>query len=336
MIPHNRPTLGAAETAAATSALESGYVARGPQVRALEAELCEWLGLAEGCAALVSSGTAALYLALHALGAAGCRVALPAYACAALRNAVAMIGASAQMFDCAPQSPNIDVDAVAQSECEFAIVPNMYGIPADVGPLETKMTVIDDAAQSIGAAVNGRQSGLSGRAGIFSFYATKLMTTGGMGGAVVSRDRSLIAHVQDYLDFDCRRDEVARFNFQLGDLQAAVGRAQLRQLHGFLQRRQEIFSAYVAAGLDLLGNGASEKHAPVRYRAVARTPRPAELMSALEMRGVQTIVPTQSWELPRGTFANAMHLAETTVSLPIYPSLTQDELRTILQSLAAA
>ncbi len=336
MIPHNRPCLGDGEARAATRAIASGYIARGPEARALENELCEWLGLPPGCAALVSSGTAALYLALHVTGAAGKTVALPAYACSALRNAVAMAGATTRLIDCAPDSPNVDAEALAASGCGFAIAAHMYGIPVDAAAATARMTLIDDAAQSIGARINGVPAGRTGRAGIFSFYATKLMTTGGIGGAVVSDDPALIGAVQDYLDFDCRRDEKTRFNFQLGDISAAIGRVQLTRLRGFLERRAEIFAAYAALGLPLLGADPVSGIEAVRYRAIVRTDRPRELIAHLESQGIGAIVPTEDWEIPPGAFANARRLAQTTVSLPLYPSLSDTELHAVIGALACA
>lgn len=334
MIPHNRPTLGEREAQAAAGAVASGYVARGPNVRAFERELCAYLELPEGCAALVSSGTAALYLALRAVNAPGSPVAMPAYVCSALRNAAGMAGMPIRLVDCAPESPNLDVDAVLATDCTAAIVPHMYGVPADTGRLAT-LAVIDDAAQAIGARVAGTPAGTTGRVGVFSFYATKLMTTGGMGGAVVSADPALIASVQDYLDFDCRRDEQLRFNFQIGEIAAAVGRVQLKRLPEFLTRRAEIYDTYRATGVTLLDSQQPGLD-PVRYRAIVRTGNAQELVAHLHDAGVQAIVPTEDWELPAGEFPRARALARSTVSLPIYPSLRPQDVRAVADALQRA
>ncbi|MDP9018839.1 MAG: DegT/DnrJ/EryC1/StrS family aminotransferase [Candidatus Eremiobacteraeota bacterium] len=336
MIPHNRPTLGPAEAQAAADAILSNNVAGGPHVKALEQELCQWLGLPEGGAALVSSGTAALFVALHVSGGRGRRIAMPAYACSALRNAAAMIGAQSTLLDCAPQNPNVDLKALAGADCEFAIVPHMYGIPVDTKPLQASMTIIDDAAQALGARTGGRAAGCTGRVGVLSFYATKLITTGGMGGAVISEDGALMDEVRDFLDFDCRRDERDRFNFKLSDPQAAVGREQLKRLHSFLERRAEIFSAYAATGVPMLGTDLAPASERVAYRAIVRTNRPDKMISHLRTCGISAIVPTQEWELPDGDFPEALKLARSTVSLPIYPSLKDDDVRLIVESLQSA
>ena len=130
MIPHNSPTLGAAEKAAAYRVLDSQWVAQGREVKALENELCEYLGVPDGQAVMVSSGTSALYLALLALNARGKKVGLPVYVCSAIRNAIGMVGAECAYVDCAPDSPNLDCDAVAESGADILVAPSMFGIPA--------------------------------------------------------------------------------------------------------------------------------------------------------------------------------------------------------------
>ena len=88
MIPHNLPTLGAEEQAAVIRVLQSNWVAQGPEVEAFENKLCRFLNIPDGHAVAVSSGSAALYLALWALDGKNKRIGLPVYSCAALRNAV--------------------------------------------------------------------------------------------------------------------------------------------------------------------------------------------------------------------------------------------------------
>ena len=96
--------------------------------------------------------------------------------------------------------------------------------------------VIEDCAQSLGASIDNKKTGIIGKVGIFSFYTTKLMTSGGQGGMFVSKDKNLVDKVRDYREFDCRRDKKHRFNFQMTDLQASIGRVQLKQLPLFLER----------------------------------------------------------------------------------------------------
>jgi perosamine synthetase len=192
-VPHNRPTLGLREAWAAARTVCSRWVAQGPEVAAFENDLCRFLELPAGHAVCVSSGTAALFLSLKILGCAGQQVAMPAYACSSLRHAAAFAGAKELLLDCAVDSPNIDSDALNRQNPYAVIVPHMYGIPADVRKIDSKVLVIEDCAQSIGARIGGSAAGTLGHISVFSFSATKLMTSGGQGGAIVSRDKAVIA-----------------------------------------------------------------------------------------------------------------------------------------------
>jgi perosamine synthetase len=333
-VPHNRPTLGAEEEAAALAVLRSGWLAQGAQVRALEDEICALLGLPSGHAVALSSGSAALFVALRLLGAAGRTVATPAYACAALANACHLAGGRPQFLDNAKGSPNIDLAAVGRSAAPLAIVPHMFGLPQDLSAL-TGCRVIEDAAQALGASVRGVPVGLQGEVGIFSMYATKLITSGGQGGLLVSRDKALVEAARDFRAFDQRPDRLPRMNLQMTDLQAAVGRAQLKKLPGFLARRAELFDCYRAAGLPLL-DVADPALSPVRFRAVVQTAEPQAVIAALEAEGVRAIVPQDTWEL-QGDAADAPHaaaLSANTVSLPLYPSLSDADAQRIARTVA--
>lgn len=319
-IPHNRPTLGWREVVAAARTLRSGWVAQGPEVAAFEGAVCSRLGLPGGHAVAFSSGTAALFVALRTHGVSGRRVAVPVYVCAAVRNAIAMASGEIVLIDIAADSPNINIEQLAASGANAAVVPHMFGIPVDLSAVPRGMTIIEDCAQSIGAKVNGRAAGLSGDSGVFSFYATKLMTTGGQGGMVVSRDRSFIDAVRDYREFDCRNDRRVRFNLQMTDVQAAIGRVQLRRLDEFVERRERLFRRYRARGVDVIG---SADDGAVRYRAVIRVKKPDAVISALATKRIRAIVPVEAWELlgDADSFPEAKEFCATTVSLPIYPML---------------
>lgn len=329
MIPHNLPTFGLEEQSAAARVLASGWVAQGPEVEAFENELCRFLDIPDGHAVAVSSGSAALYLALWVLGGKGKLIGLPVYACAALRNAVGLIGGKCAYLDCEKDGPNIDTAATVKAGIDILIAPSMFGIPADL-PNTRNFLIVEDLAQSLGAKFSGRRIGLRGEVGICSFYATKLMTTGGQGGAIVSRDRALIEKVRDYRQFDSRNDTKLRFNFQMTDLQAAIGRVQLGKLPKFMEQRERLFGIYANAGLELLGSS-SESTEPVRYRAVMRCAEPARLIEALRNNGVRAIVPVERWELldEPEKYPAADRLANTSISLPLYPGLAVNDAQKI-------
>lgn len=326
MIPHNRPTLGIEEEQAALRVIKSGWVAQGKEVKSFEDEVCGFLGLAKNHAVAVSSGTAALFLALKVLKAESRKVAYPVYACSALRNAAAMAGAKDIIIDTDIDSPNIDMEAFNKSGANIVIVPHMFGLPIKLS-LAKKIDIIEDCAQSLGSKIEGKYTGLSGKIGIYSFYATKLITSGGYGGMLVSKDKNIIDAVRDYREFDQRRDSKKRFNFYMSDIQAAIGRAQLKKLSGFIKRREEIFGIYKNAGLDLV-DSEIESAVPVRYRAVVRTANPKKMINRLKSKGIRAIIPIEDWEL-LGRKQNALRFSRHTVSLPIYPLLTDREAKMI-------
>jgi perosamine synthetase len=331
VIEHNKPTLGKQEQQAVSKVLESGYVAQGLEVKKFEDEFCDFLGLPEQHAVALSSGTSALFVALWSLNAKNKSIAMPVYVCSALRNAVAMAQAKEVLLDNAVDSPNICLNQLQKSNADIAIVPHMFGLPNEIQNIKD-IDIIEDCAQSLGASISNKKTGSIGKVGIFSFYATKLMTSGGQGGMFVSKDKNLVDKVRDYRDFDCRKDKKHRFNFQMTDVQASIGRVQLKQLPSFLERRQEIFTMYRESGLDLLE---SKNNTPVYYRAVIKVNNPVEIKDKLLKQGIKTIIPIEDWELLDNSseYKNAYNLTQTTLSLPIYPSLTSKEVNIIITQL---
>jgi len=334
VIAHNKPTLGYQEQQAASRVIESGYIAQGREVEGFEREFCDFMGLPDKHAVALSSGTSALFMALWSLEASGKKIGMPVYVCSSLRNAVAMSNAKEVLIDNAKDSPNICLKELQKSNSEIAIIPHMFGLPNEIKNIKD-IDIIEDCAQSLGALIGSKKTGLIGKAGIFSFYATKLITSGVQGGMFVSEDKNLVDQVRDYREFDCRRDQKERFNFQMTDIQASIGRAQLKQLPFFLDRRQEIFTIYKDSGLSLIE---SKKNTPVHYRAVIRINNPAEVKDKLLKQSIKTIIPIEDWELlgDGDNYKNSYNLTQTTLSLPIYPSLTNKDALTIVNQLDKA
>jgi len=218
VIPHNSPSLGAEEQLAAARVIHSRFLAQGPEVSAFENELFEFLNLPSGHAVAVSSGSAALFLALWALDSANKLIGLPVYACSALRNAVELICVKVVNFDCAIGTPNLNPLAVSDSSIDVLIAPFIFGLPVTLPSLDGGLRIVEDIAQSLGAVSESERIGLRGDICICSFYATKMIATGGQGVAVVSRHKALIDKVRDYRHFDSRDGQNSRLNFQMTDL----------------------------------------------------------------------------------------------------------------------
>lgn len=343
MIPHSRPTLDRDDEAAVRAVLESGHLSQGTKVRDFEKDMAAFIGVESGAA--VSSGTAALHLALLALKIGrGDEVVLPSYVCTAPLNAVHLVSAEPVIADIDPKTYNIDADDVRKKRTRRTraiIVPHLFGLPADLDALlALGIPVIEDCAMSPGSRFRGRCAGSFGVLSIFSFYATKMMATG-EGGMVLSDREDLIQAVRDLRDYDEKENYSLRFNCRMTDIQAALGISQLKKLPAFIKRRQEIAALYgrelKAAGIET--PQAPEGREPVFYRYVVRPGSPAAFMERMGEKGVECRRPVfrplhRYLGLPG--FAASDEAWERAVSIPLYPSLREEELKTIVKSAKAA
>lgn len=331
MILHNRPNLGLEEKEVALKVLSSQWVSQGEEVLNFENDLCKFFGLPEGHAVVVSSGSSALFLALWVLKGKGKRVGFPVYSCAALRNAVGMLGSKEIFLDCTQGNPNIDYKEAEKKKIDILIAPSMYGIPVEL-PIKYDYQIIEDLAQSMGAKTNGKRIGLRGDIGICSFYATKMMTSGGQGGAVISKNKNYIDSIRDYREFDCREDSLLRFNFQMTDLQAAIGRVQLKKLPYFIEQREKWFNIYKETNLNLIETK-NKNFCPVRYRIVHKCRNPYEIIKSLEDNNIKGIIPIEEKELldKSKDYQFALELTRSTVSLPAHLALSENQVRKIAE-----
>tara|TARA_B100000989_G_scaffold50276_1_gene33238 strand:+ start:15506 stop:16525 length:1020 start_codon:yes stop_codon:yes gene_type:complete len=331
MILHNKPFLGSEEKKAVFKVLSSQRVSQGEEVLNFENDLCNFFGLPEGHAVVVSSGSSALFLALWALKGKGKKVGFPVYSCAALRNAVGMLGSEEVFLDCAEDSPNINFNEAEKKGIDILMAPSMFGIPIEL-PNKRNYQVIEDLAQSFGAKVEGELIGLRGEVGICSFYATKMFTSGGQGGAIISKDKKLIDNIRDYREFDCRDDTKLRFNFQMTDLQAAIGRVQLKKLPVFIKQREKWFNIYKDFNLNLI-ESKNKNYTPVRYRIVHQCTNPHEVIESLSKKNIKAIIPIEEKELldKSKKYFFALKLAHSTVSLPAHLALSENQIRKIAE-----
>jgi len=340
-IPHSRPTLGEEELQAVAAVLRSGQVAQGEEVRRFEAALAASLGAAGAVA--VSSGTAALHLALLSLNVGeGDEVAIPSFVCAALLQAVRHVRATPVLIDIRPETYNMDVRDLARrlsSRTKAVIVPHMFGLPADVPEIAALgVPVIEDCAQSLGSRLSGSPTGSFGVLSVFSFYATKVICTG-EGGMVAARDPDLLARIRDLRDYDEKDRDALRFNYKLTDLQAALGIVQLRRLPDLIARRRVIARRYDDLARECGLSGAPECPADrerIDYRYVLRTDRLEEILSAGQAAGIayrRPVFKPLHHCLGLSGYPHAEAAFRSALSLPIYPSLSEEELGAILDHL---
>jgi len=320
--------------------IRSGHLAQGREVAALEEELAARLGAAYVVA--VSSGSAALHLALLSLGiGAQHQVILPSYVCSALLHAIQHVGAAPCLVDIDPDSLNISVDTVSPhlSESVGAIlVPHMFGCCADLDPLlGLNIPLIEDCAMSLGASCKGKPAGSLGTLGVFSFYATKVLC-GGEGGAVATNDKGLRDHLIDLRDYDGRDNARARYNYKLTDLQAAIIRVQLKKLDLFIEKRRMLGKTYTGALSDTDVRLPVYEPGDFPFRYVVRNPKGMKGLEArFERAGISASKPVhlplhQLFELPDAAFPNTANAQTTALSLPLYPALSNAEVDLILET----
>jgi perosamine synthetase len=232
------------------STMTQGWLTMGRWVHRFEREFAKRLGVKHALA--VSSGTAALHLALVALGVGkGDEVIVPSLTYVATANAVAYCGATPVIVDVDPETWLMDRDAVrnALTAKTKAIIPvHLYGVPCDFD-LPDGVHIVEDAAEALGAKMfHELHCGTIGDIGIFSFYGNKTITTG-EGGMVVTNNDDLATKIHKLRgqgQVPGRRywHDVIGFNYRMTDLQGAVGVGQLERLDDILEKRSDIADWY--------------------------------------------------------------------------------------------
>ncbi len=282
MIPITRPFLGDEESEAAAAVIRSGWVAQGPRVGEFERTVADYCGAAHAVA--VSSGTAALHLALAGLGIGpGDEVICPSMSFVATANAICMSGALPVFADVCPDSYNLDPQAAEKMigpATKAILVVHQIGLPADLSRFfeigrRHEVEIIEDAHYAFVSSYRGRpigghcgvddgQSESGSAAACFSFHPRKVITTG-EGGMIVTARPQLARrlrrlrnhgmstsprHRHDSRELIVPSYDSLGFNYRLSDIQAAVGIEQMKRLDGIVQRRQHLAGRYDAALAD--------------------------------------------------------------------------------------
>lgn len=337
VISHSKPLVSPEDQAAVLDVLSSGMIAQGQVTSRFALALAAYLG-PEGV--VTSSGTAAITLVLRALGLApGGEVIIPTYVCRSVGDAVGDAGLKVVLCDVGSDW-NISPEAVAAvvgRHTVAIIVPHVFGIAQDVRAFEQfGVPVIVDACQSFGT-LNGRAIGTDGTAGVFSFNAIKCLTTG-EGGYVASRDPQLVRRMQELAEG--HRSAFSRFFSPMTDMQAALGLRQLARYDDFLLRRRCLADRYFTglAGTPVaLPTHVRDRSMFFRFPVLVDGVPFQETLRAFERRGVavrqgvDALLHRTIGQSP-GSFPIAERLFRDTVSLPIYPAMTDDEQATVIDA----
>jgi perosamine synthetase len=340
-----RPDVGAEEAAAVAAVLESGQLTMGPKVAEFEAALAGACETADAVA--VSSGTAALHLAVLAMGIGpGDEVLVPAYTFPATANVVALAGGTPVLVDVDPVTMNIDPELAhaAVTPRTKAVIPvHLFGRPARLEELPD-LPLLEDAAGALGARRGGRACGSLGVAGCLSFHPRKIVTTG-EGGAVTTDDPRIAASVRQLRHHGWASADdmpVPGLNYRIPDVLCAIGIPQVRRLEQLLAARERVAAAYLERLRDLPvvlpAADAGDRHGLQAYviQVADRDRVKAELLA----QGIEAQIGTYSLPLLRayadqGEFPGARHAFGSALALPFHSQLTESELDRVAEALTA-
>jgi dTDP-4-amino-4,6-dideoxygalactose transaminase len=219
------------------------------------------------------------------------------------------------------------------------IVPHLFGLPAEMDEiLSLGVPVIEDAAQALGGIHKAKKVGSFGLLSTFSFYATKVITTG-EGGMLLSNSEDLLEKVRDLRDYDKKRDYKPRYNYKITDLQAALGISQLNELPLFLKRRKEIACQYSSALKEcpviLPTEHPDSTHIYYRY-VVQVEGNVNNYIGLLHKEGIfceRPVYRPLHQYLGLDNCRETDRVWNTALSIPIYPSLSNEDVERVIQAL---
>lgn len=370
-IPFHRPSIGDREIAAAVEVLESGWLTTGPRAHGLETAFAHRLGARHALA--VNSATAALHLALEGVGVGpGDEVVVPTYTFTACGEVCAYLGAKVVLADVADDyliGPD-QLEAVLTERTKVVMPVHFAGQAVDVDALRAVapgVIFVEDAAHALPADAGGVPTGRLGDAAAFSFYVTKTMTTGGEGGMLVTGDDALADRARVMRLHGISADawnrygaggswayEVAEagYKYNLTDVAAAIGLVQLERLDELAEARAAIAASYDAAFaespyLELPPRRDGDRHAwhlyVVRLALDRLTIDRAEVIRRLGEAGIGTSVHfiplhlhphyQRGYGYAPGDFPMAERLFERSISLPIWPGMTDSQVDRVATTL---
>lgn len=376
-LPLSRPSIGDAEIEAVTACLRSGWLTSGARVAEFEETFARTVGARYAVA--VTSGTAGMHLALLAAGIGpGAEVITSSMTWASTGNMILAVGATPVLIDVDPRTLNIDPDAVASAvgPATRAIVPVHFGgQPVDLDALRAVaarhgLSVIEDAAHALGTSYRGRPVGGGSTAAVFSFHPIKAITTG-EGGMVTTDDEALAERLRLLRFHGIERDAWRRygrrgnpdyeivalgFKYNMTDIQAALGLAQLARLEALIEARTAIAGWYAEAlhgvpSVEMLERVPyPARHAwnllVVRLRLEAVRIGRDEVMSALLAANIGVGLHFKALHLhrlyrerlalPPGALPHATRASDQILSLPLFPGMTRADVRDVVEALDGA
>jgi dTDP-4-amino-4,6-dideoxygalactose transaminase len=379
-LPIALPTLGDAEIAAVARAIRSGWITQGPEVAAFEAEFARFCGAQEAVA--VSNCTTALHLVLHALGIrAGDEVIVPSLSFIASANAIAQTGARPVFADVTLDDLNIDpaaIEAAITPRSKAIMAVHQLGMPARADVIaeiarRRGLALVEDAACAIGSRIRVGESWSEigapfGVAACFSFHPRKLLTTGD-GGMITTDDvefaarlRRLRHHGMSVTDRERHAagrvifesyDEIG-FNYRLTDIQAAIGREQLKRIPAMVAERRRLAELYrvklaaipgVTCPVDRPETETNWQSFHIFLPAAADQHTVMEAMLGADIATRRCVMcahlepayaPTRAQNIGNRTLANSEYAAAHGIVLPLFAGMTEADIGRVADALRSA
>lgn len=342
MINQSKPCIETSDFDYISEIIETGQIAAGPFVEKLEEEFCQYHDVRFSSA--VSSGTAALHLALLALAIGkGDEVILPSYTCSAVLNAINYTGASAVPVDIDPETLNISPETIIpfiSIRTKAIIVTHTFGFPADINKIiALGIPVIEDCAHAVGAQYLNKLCGSIGTVSVLSLYATKMLGSG-EGGIVYTNDEKIATRVRDLNKADMRDNYIVRFNYKMSDLAAGFAINQFRKLDYYLQRRNYIAQKYLEAFKAIPQMSFQKSNIgtkPSYYRFIINTHQAEALTRYTNLKRVMCDRPVfkpihEYLKMSNSNFQETEKIMHSCVSIPIYPAMSEDDINIVIDT----
>ena len=337
MIPHSKPTISKSDIEALANQAKSGMHAPGEKTREFENKI-KILTRAKYVKA-VQTGTAAIHLALLALNIKkGDEVIIPSYVCQSVLSAVKYTQATPILVDISPDSSNISAQTIKSKitkKTKAIVVPHMFGIQTEINKIKKlKIPTIEDCAHFLSPIKS------KGKISTFSFYATKMISTG-HGGAIATDNRKIAQRIEDLLKYDKRKSYKIAYNSSLTDLQSSLGISQIKKLPQFIKKRKQIAQKYSSSlkNLPIIVPNFQRSSVPFRYIIKLKNKRQKDqIKKHLRKNKIIAEDPIfkplhQYLKLPRKYFPNTEKAFATSLSIPIYPSLKDKEINYIIKTI---
>lgn len=371
-LPYNQPDIGQAEIDEVVDTLRSGWITTGPKTKEFERRFAEYIGTRHAIA--VNSCTGGLHVALAAAGIGpGDEVIVPTMTFCATANVVVHLGATPILVDVEPDTLNIDTQrlgAAISSRTKAVIPVHLYGHPCDMDRIKEiaeahSLLVVEDAAHAVAAEWRGRRIGSFSPATVFSFYATKNLTTA-EGGMVTTDDDEYAEKMRIWTLHGISRDAWKRytaegswyyevavpgFKYNLTDLQSALGLHQLARLEVMTRRRTELAARYCTGlcelpEVELPVVRSKVRHAwhlfMIRLELEKLKVDRAEFIECLRSEGIGSsvhFIPLHRQPYYRdrfgfqpGDFPVADAAYERLISLPLYTRMTQRDVDDVIEA----